>query len=93
MLRNTGAFLGTKRLRRNLASFFNTHFDPHKPVHPENVFVTAGVGAHVDQLGWVLGNPGDGFLVGMPMYGGFTNGSLFSFLFSFHYADNSWGKK
>ena len=62
---------GTSRLRRAIAAFVNHHFDPHVPVEEKQICVSNGVGSSVDNLAFCMGEPGDGILVGRPLYVGF----------------------
>jgi aspartate/methionine/tyrosine aminotransferase len=54
-----------------MAAFCNRNFAPAKDVLPSHLTVTAGVTAANEMLAWVLGDPGDGFLLGRPYYGTF----------------------
>ncbi|RPA72524.1 putative aminotransferase [Ascobolus immersus RN42] len=62
---------GGKRLRNNLANLYNTRLSPLTPLDPDNILVSSGVSSVIDQLAWVLADPGDGVLLGKPFYGGF----------------------
>jgi aspartate/methionine/tyrosine aminotransferase len=63
---------GSPRLRRALASFLNTHFQPRDPVQHENILVLGGVTGVVDSLAWALCNEGEGIIVPHPFYLGFS---------------------
>lgn len=62
------SFYGSKRLRTAAAHFMNRHFNPHQAVKQEHVVATAGVTNSLEQLAYVLGDHGDGFLIGRPYY-------------------------
>ncbi|GME27853.1 1-aminocyclopropane-1-carboxylate synthase [Neofusicoccum parvum] len=63
---------GSKRLRAAIAHFVNRHFNPVLPVESSHVHVTLGVSNANEMLAFVLGCPGDGFLLGRPYYGAFA---------------------
>lgn len=63
---------GSKRLRAAIAHFVNRHFNPALPVESSHVHVTLGVSNANEMLAFVLGCPGDGFLLGRPYYGAFA---------------------
>ncbi|KAL7266769.1 hypothetical protein RUND412_010667 [Rhizina undulata] len=71
---------GTSRLRNHLSDFINTHFNVpvSAKLTKENIITTPGVYAALEQISWAVGNPGDGILVGRPLYGGFIKGFTFS---------------
>ena len=62
---------GSRRLRRAIAAFVNQHFNPHVPVEEKQICVSNGAGSSVDSLAFCMGEPGDGILVGRPLYVGF----------------------
>ena len=62
---------GSTRLRRTMAAFFNRHFAPAKMVLPSHINITSGVTNANEMLAWMLGDSGDGFLLGRPYYGTF----------------------
>ena len=63
---------GSRRLRAALAAFFNRHFSPANEVLATQVNVTPGVSNANEMMAWLLGNSGDGFLLGRPYYGTFV---------------------
>lgn len=62
-----GAF-GSKRLRDAVAHFVNRHFSPITPVERSHINATLGVSNANEMLAYVLGDEGDGFLLGRPYY-------------------------
>ena len=62
------SFHGSKRLRSAIAHFLNDYFDPHQAVLQEHVVATAGLTNSLEQMAYVLGDHGDGFLIGRPYY-------------------------
>lgn len=64
---------GSPRLRRALASFFNSHFSPIVPVVPEHIDASRGVTSSLERLAYELGDPGDRFLLGRPYYGSYAS--------------------
>ncbi|RMZ80451.1 hypothetical protein DV737_g2978, partial [Chaetothyriales sp. CBS 132003] len=62
---------GSIPLRQAVSDFVNGHFKPHTPVAPSHICICNGAGSAVDDLCFVLGDPGDGLLVGRPLYTGF----------------------
>lgn len=54
-----------------MADHINRYFKPHTPVVAEQVMFSAGVTAINDIVAWNLTDPGDGILLGMPIYGDF----------------------
>ena len=64
-------FYGSKRLRSAIAQFFSGYFDPHRAVQQEHVVATAGLTNSLEQMAYVLGDAGDGFLIGRPYYSSF----------------------
>ena len=61
-------FHGSKRLRSAIAQFLNAHFHPRYAVLREQVVATAGLTNCLEQMAYVLGDRGDGFLIGRPYY-------------------------
>ena len=49
----------------------NKEFKPYSPISPDHICICNGAGSAVDNLSFILGNPGDGILVGTPLYTGF----------------------
>ena len=43
------------------------------PVLPEQIVVSSGLTCTAEMVAYTLGNPGDGFLVGRPLYSAFPN--------------------
>ncbi|OAG35288.1 hypothetical protein AYO21_10559 [Fonsecaea monophora] len=62
---------GSLELRRALAAFVRDVFHPSMGIDEKNVCVCLGAGNAVDNLAFCLGEPGDGILVGRPLYVGF----------------------
>ncbi|KAF6803962.1 ACC synthase [Colletotrichum sojae] len=62
---------GSKRLKASLARFMTDRFNPASTIQPEHVTFTNGCSSALEHLAWVLGNPGDGFLLGQPHYGNY----------------------
>ena len=62
---------GSKRLRAAVAQFVNAQFNPVLPVESKHVHVSPGVSNANEMLAYILGNEGDGFLLGRPYYGAF----------------------
>lgn len=62
---------GSIPLRRALATFFNDHFNPVKPVHADHLMVTNGCTTAIEHCSWTLAGPGEGILLGRPYYRAF----------------------
>lgn len=62
---------GSTRLRKALATFVNTHFRPWVPVDESAICVNNGTGSSVSDMAFCIGEPGEGILVGRPLYVGF----------------------
>ena len=62
---------GTSELRSNIASFVNEVFAPHSVVEDKHVSMCNGAGSAVSNFCFCIGEPGDGILVGRPLYTGF----------------------
>ena len=62
------SFYGSKRLRSAIAQFMNGHFHPYEAVQQGHVLATAGLTNSLEQIAYVLGDHGDGFLIGRPYY-------------------------
>ncbi|OAP56365.1 hypothetical protein AYL99_09544 [Fonsecaea erecta] len=62
---------GAIELRRVLAGFVREVFRPSMHIDENNVCICLGAGNAVDNLSFCLGEPGDGILVGRPLYVGF----------------------
>ncbi|KAI5776335.1 pyridoxal phosphate-dependent transferase [Geopyxis carbonaria] len=84
-----GGLGGSDRLRGLLAKFINNHWhlnsEPRKAkgalvkeIVPDNIVTTPGVYAALEHLSYAIANPGDGILIGRPLYGGFSKGFTFS---------------
>lgn len=54
-----------------MADHVNRYFKPHASILAEQVMFSAGVTAINDMVAWNLTDPGDGILLGMPIYGDF----------------------
>ena len=62
---------GSIELRGAIASFVSEVFKPSMAIDERHVAVCNGAGSAVDNLSFCLGEPGDGILVGRPLYVGF----------------------
>ncbi|CAN9210832.1 unnamed protein product [Alternaria alternata] len=62
---------GSKQIKTAVASFFEDHFAPAKPVRAEHLVITNGVTSALEHAAWALADPGDGILVGRPYYRAF----------------------
>lgn len=62
---------GSRALRRRIAAFVNEEFRPHSPVEETHINVCNGAGSAVSNLCFCMGEPGEGILVGRPLYVGF----------------------
>ncbi|KIW73083.1 hypothetical protein, variant 2 [Phialophora macrospora] len=62
---------GSIDLRRAIAEFVTEVFKPSMTISESHVAVCNGAGSAVDNLSFCLGEPGDGILVGRPLYVGF----------------------
>ncbi|KAI4185046.1 MAG: hypothetical protein L6R41_004363 [Letrouitia leprolyta] len=56
-----------------LSSFFNDYFNPLNKVLPEELVIAGGVTSVIDLITFATTNPGDGVLVGRPLYTSFSN--------------------
>ncbi|GAA5956944.1 hypothetical protein JCM21900_006714 [Sporobolomyces salmonicolor] len=65
---------GSVRLFAALRHLFDTHFKARTPVLREHVVAGSGCGSVIDLLVSVLADQGDGILVSIPHYNGFTFG-------------------
>ncbi|KAF8247843.1 putative 1-aminocyclopropane-1-carboxylate synthase [Wilcoxina mikolae CBS 423.85] len=67
---------GSSRLRGYLKDFINSYFNipSTQLIDKEHIVTTPGVYSAMEQISWVVANPGDGILVGRPYYGGFIQG-------------------
>ncbi|GAW24174.1 hypothetical protein ANO14919_137550 [Xylariales sp. No.14919] len=61
---------GSPRLKRALASFFNSDFRAHEPVKEADVIVFPEVIAVLDALAWSICNENKGIITPMPFYTG-----------------------
>ena len=68
---NGGA--GSRHVRDAFYSFRNRYFHPLIPIEPDHICVTYGVSTAVENLSCLLADPGDGFLLGQPYFGGFIS--------------------
>ncbi|KAJ9608726.1 hypothetical protein H2200_006497 [Cladophialophora chaetospira] len=62
---------GSHELRKAIADFVGEVFQPSMKIDESHVAVCNGAGSAVDDLSFCLGEPGDGILVGRPLYVGF----------------------
>lgn len=65
-----GAY-GSPELRTAIAQFVMGVFKPSMKIEENQVAVCNGAGSAVDDLSFCLADPGDGILVGRPLYVGF----------------------
>ena len=72
MLTYGDGFTGSKSLKVALAKFINFHFAPRSKIDENAICLTNGVGSAVDNLAFCIGEPGDGVLIGRPLYVGFV---------------------
>ncbi|KEY69284.1 hypothetical protein S7711_01735 [Stachybotrys chartarum IBT 7711] len=63
---------GSKRLKAALARFFDRYFKPVIPIEPSHIIITNGCTSSIEQISWLLSNPGDVVLLGRPYYGAFV---------------------
>ncbi|KAK4502815.1 hypothetical protein PRZ48_006241 [Zasmidium cellare] len=61
----------TARLRRALARHMNKYFHPHNPIEEKQLLIANGVGPTCEMVGFSLFDPGDGLLMGRPIYQSF----------------------
>jgi aspartate/methionine/tyrosine aminotransferase len=71
MLTYGDGFTGSKALKKVLTRFVNVNFAPRKKIDESAICLTNGVGSAVDNLALCIGDPGDGVLIGRPLYVGF----------------------
>jgi aspartate/methionine/tyrosine aminotransferase len=64
---------GSPTLRKALAAFFNSHFNPLERTTSEEFVVTTGVTALIDHVSWCICANGEAILFPQPLYAGFTN--------------------
>ena len=72
MLTYGDGFTGSTALKVALAKFINVHFAPRKKIDENAICLNDGVGSAVDKLAFCIGEPGDGVLLGRPLYPGFV---------------------
>ncbi|KAI1407312.1 putative acc synthase [Hypoxylon sp. FL1857] len=65
--------LGSPRLRKALANFFNTNFKAHQHVLPSEVIVLPGAISVLETLSWAVCNDNEGIIVPVPFYPGFQS--------------------
>ncbi|KAL1891976.1 hypothetical protein Sste5346_007320 [Sporothrix stenoceras] len=63
--------LGGEEFPVALAAYINNYFSPVKPVLPKQIITAAALTSIHELLGLSLADPGDGILVGRPVYGRF----------------------
>ncbi|KAL2841748.1 acc synthase [Aspergillus pseudoustus] len=63
---------GPKRLREAMAKLMNRYFNPVLSILSDNIVFTSGVTSLNALCALSLTDPGDGILLGMPIYGSFT---------------------
>ncbi|XP_028519006.1 probable inactive 1-aminocyclopropane-1-carboxylate synthase-like protein 2 [Exaiptasia diaphana] len=64
-------FRGTYEFRKAVAEFLDHYMKPLENIDPDNLCVINGCNAIVEAMGTVLADPGEGFLLPTPYYGGF----------------------
>ena len=62
---------GSPRLKKALASLFNSYFRAYKAVLENEILVFPGAVAVLDALAWSICDEGDGIIVPLPFYMGF----------------------
>ena len=62
---------GSIELRNAIAEFITEVFRPSMNIGEEHLAVCNGAGSAVDNLAFCVGEPGEGILVGRPLYVGF----------------------
>ncbi|ETN44730.1 uncharacterized protein HMPREF1541_10400 [Cyphellophora europaea CBS 101466] len=62
---------GSIALKSAIGDFMNREFNPFTPLNKDHIVVCNGAGSAVNNLCFCLGEPGDGILVGRPLYTGF----------------------
>jgi len=62
---------GTKRLRQAMAKHMNKHFHPVDDIRADEILFANGVTSICEMLGFTIAEPGDGILIGQPIYQAF----------------------
>ncbi|XWW92727.1 hypothetical protein V2A60_000653 [Cordyceps javanica] len=62
---------GSRRLRQALVEYYTDEFNARE-LTVDNVFITCGLASAIDALAWATCNDGEGILVPLPLYNGFT---------------------
>lgn len=62
---------GDPALRRAVAGFVTDVFKPSSEINETHICICNGAGSAIDNLAFCMGEPGDGILVGRPLYVGF----------------------
>lgn len=62
---------GTKRLRQAMAKHMNKHFCPVNEIQADEILFANGVTSICEMLGFTIAEPGDGILIGQPIYQAF----------------------
>lgn len=70
-LQYNDALTGTRRLYGALAGFFNSYFNPVKPVTIEQIITGSGASPVINNFFRAVANKGDGVLIVAPYYVGF----------------------
>ncbi|KAF8988565.1 hypothetical protein BGZ52_007860 [Haplosporangium bisporale] len=64
---------GSKKLREHFANnIFNRYFNPVEPVSFDQMVLSAGCSATVDNFTFCVCDPGEGIIITTPFYGGFN---------------------
>ncbi|KAL4908704.1 hypothetical protein BDW74DRAFT_173936 [Aspergillus multicolor] len=61
-------FTGSTKLKAAMSHFLNRHFQPHRPLQPSHMCITAGASNAIENCAWALCDPGDYVLVGRPYW-------------------------
>jgi aspartate/methionine/tyrosine aminotransferase len=62
---------GSNKLKQAVAKFMNKEFRPLREILASHICICNGAGSAVDNLCFCAGEPGDGILIGRPLYTGF----------------------
>jgi len=62
---------GSRRLRQAMAKHMNKHFYPVEDIQADEILFANGVTSICEMLGFTIAEPGDGILVGQPIYQAF----------------------
>lgn len=65
---------GSPRLKKALASFFQSDFHAQKPILEKELLIFRGVGGILDALSWSICNDGEGIIIPVPFWSGISQG-------------------